>query len=428
MFVDQAEIYVKAGDGGNGMMTFRREKYIPKGGPSGGDGGKGGDILFEVDEGLHTLMHFRYDRHYKAKRGKNGMSQKQHGKNADPLLVKVPPGTVVTDAETDETIADLTGAKQRVTIAKGGRGGRGNARFATSRNTAPEIAENGEPGTERTLQIELKMVADVGLVGFPNVGKSTLLSTVSAADPKVAAYHFTTLEPNLGVVAIGDERSFVMADLPGLMEGAHTGVGLGQRFLRHIDRTKVIVHVIDMAGAEARDPYDDYVKINSELKAYRPELSNRPQVIAANKMEMPEAQENLKAFQENMKNNETPVIPISAVTKYGVHDLLYTTANLLDTVESEPAAGEDTERDTVVYRYDKKEDPFTISKDVDGVFVIQGKKVEKLFHMTDFSHEESVQRFARQLRGMGVDEALRKKGAEDGDTIRLLKYEFEFMD
>lgn len=427
MFVDQAEIYVKAGNGGNGMVTFRREKYIPKGGPSGGDGGNGGDILFEVDEGLHTLMHFRYDRHYKAKRGENGMSQKKHGKNADPLVITVPLGTLVTDAETGETVADLTGEKQRATIAKGGRGGRGNARFATSKNTAPEIAENGEPGTERTLTIELKLLADVGLVGFPNVGKSTLLSTVSAAEPKIAAYHFTTLEPNLGVVAADDERSFVMADLPGLMEGAHTGVGLGYRFLRHVDRTKVIVHVIDMAGTEARDPYEDYVKINDELKAYRLDLLDRPQVIAANKMEMPGAKDNLQSFKRKV-GNDTPIFPISVVTKSGLRDLLLTIADLLDTVENEPSDDETDDSNQIIYRYEKEETPFTISSESNGVFIVSGNKVEKLFHMTDFSHEESIQRFARQLRGMGVDEALRKKGAKNGDTVRLLEYEFEFME
>lgn len=427
MFVDQVEIYVKAGNGGDGLVSYRREKFVPKGGPSGGDGGSGGDVLFEVDEGFNTLMHFRYNRHHKAKHGENGMSQKQHGKNAAPLVISVPPGTIVTDTDTGEIIADLTIHQQRALIAKGGRGGRGNARFATSRNPAPDIAEKGEPGLEKTIQVELKLLADVGLVGFPNVGKSTLLSVVTAADPKVAGYHFTTLAPNLGVVATEDERSFVMADLPGLMEGAHTGIGLGHQFLRHIERTRVIVHVIDMAGTEARDPYDDYVTINNELKAYQPDLWDRPQIIAANKMEMPGAQENLEAFQAKL-DGSIPIFPISALTKTGLRSLLYKTADLLDSIDKEPLDENKTDDNKVIYSYKKEESPFTISRDTDGVFVVSGKKLEKLFHMTDFNYDESTQRFARQLRSMGVDKALRKKGAKDGDTIRISEFEFEFIE
>jgi len=273
MFVDQVKIYVKGGDGGNGMVAFRREKYVPKGGPAGGDGGKGADVVFEVDEGLRTLMDFRYQRHFKAPRGENGMSKNQHGKNAEDMVVKVPPGTVVIDDDTKEVIADLTEHGQRVVVAKGGRGGRGNTRFATPANPAPEICEKGEPGEERYVVLELKLLADVGLVGFPSVGKSTLLSVVSRARPKIADYHFTTIVPNLGVVETEDGRSFVMADLPGLIEGAHQGVGLGHQFLRHIERTRVIVHVIDMSASEGRDPYEDYVTINNELKEYNLRLT-----------------------------------------------------------------------------------------------------------------------------------------------------------
>lgn len=425
MFVDQVQIYVKAGDGGNGLVAFRREKYVPKGGPAGGDGGNGGDIIFEVDEGLNTLMNFRYNRHYKAKHGENGMSKSQHGKNAAPLIVPVPPGTIITDTETDETIADLTVHKQQALIAKGGRGGRGNVRFASPRNPAPDIAEKGEPGIEKTLQIELKLLADVGLVGFPSVGKSTLLSVVTAAKPKIADYHFTTLAPNLGVVSTEDQRSFVMADLPGLMEGAHTGVGLGHQFLRHIERTRVIVHVIDMASTEGRDPYDDYMKINDELKAYEPALMDRPQIIAANKMEMPTANENLESFKSKLQT-DVSVFPISALTRSGLRDLLFAVADLLETTYVEPLEEELDEK--VIYRHTKQEAPFTISRDPDGVFVISGAKIEKLFHMTDFAYDESTQRFSRQLRGLGVDEALRKRGAKDGDTVRLLDYEFEFIE
>ncbi|MFL6516707.1 MAG: GTPase ObgE, partial [Bacillus sp. (in: firmicutes)] len=294
MFVDQTKIYVKAGDGGNGMVAFRKEKYIPKGGPAGGDGGKGANVVFEVNEGLRTLMDFRYQRHFKAPRGEHGMSKNQHGAGAKDMIVKVPPGTVVIDEKTKEVLADLVENGQQAIIARGGRGGRGNSRFATPANPAPELSENGEPGQEREVILELKLLADVGLVGFPSVGKSTLLSVVSSARPKIAEYHFTTIVPNLGMVETEDGRSFVMADLPGLIEGASEGVGLGHQFLRHIERTRVIVHVIDMAAMEGRDPYEDYLTINKELKEYNLRLTERPQVIVANKMDMPEAEENLK--------------------------------------------------------------------------------------------------------------------------------------
>ncbi|GGH68600.1 GTPase Obg [Compostibacillus humi] len=426
MFVDQVRVYVKAGDGGNGLVAYRREKYVPKGGPAGGDGGNGADIIFEVDEGLNTLMDFRYKRHFKGKRGENGMNKNQHGKNAEPLIVPVPPGTTVIDEDTGEVIADLTTHGQRAIIVKGGRGGRGNTRFASPRNPAPDFAENGEPGEERNIRVELKVIADVGLVGFPSVGKSTLLSVVSAAKPKIADYHFTTLAPNLGVVETEDHRSFVLADLPGLIEGAHQGVGLGHQFLRHVERTRLIVHVIDMAGTEGRDPYDDYVKINEELKEYDPKLLQRPQIIAANKMDMPGAKENLQQFKERLAEN-TPVYEISAITKSGVRELLFAIADKLDEIPKVAPEFEDTEQE-VVYRFKKEEEPFQISRDDDGAFVLSGGRIEKLFKMTDFSRDEAVQRFSRQLRQMGVDDALRKRGAKDGDTVRLLDFEFEFIE
>ncbi|PLR93729.1 GTPase ObgE [Bacillus sp. T33-2] len=430
MFVDQVKIYIKGGDGGNGMVAFRREKYVPKGGPAGGDGGKGGNVIFQVEEGLRTLMDFRYQRHFKADRGEHGMSKNQHGRNAKDLIVKVPPGTIVTDVETNEVIADLTEHGHQVVIAKGGRGGRGNSRFATPANPAPELSENGEPGQERDVTLELKLLADVGLVGFPSVGKSTLLSVVSAARPKIAEYHFTTIVPNLGMVETDDGRSFVLADLPGLIEGAHSGVGLGHQFLRHIERTRVIVHVIDMAAMEGRDPYEDYVTINNELKEYNLRLTERPQIIVANKMDMPGAEENLEKFKEQL-GDDHPVYPISAVTREGLRDLLFAVADLLEHTPEFPLFEEEEEEtgvNRVVYRHEGEQKDFVITRDPDGSYVISGDTVERLFKMTDFSRDESVRRFARQLRGMGVDEALRERGASDGDTVRLLDYEFEFIE
>ncbi|MCY8423444.1 GTPase ObgE [Bacillus vallismortis] len=428
MFVDQVKVYVKGGDGGNGMVAFRREKYVPKGGPAGGDGGNGGDVVFEVDEGLRTLMDFRYKKHFKAIRGEHGMSKNQHGRNADNMVIKVPPGTVVTDDDTKQVIADLTEHGQQAVIARGGRGGRGNSRFATPANPAPQLSENGEPGKERYVVLELKVLADVGLVGFPSVGKSTLLSVVSSAKPKIADYHFTTLVPNLGMVETDDGRSFVMADLPGLIEGAHQGVGLGHQFLRHIERTRVIVHVIDMSGLEGRDPYEDYVTINQELSEYNLRLTERPQIIVANKMDMPQAAENLEAFKEKL-TDDYPVFPISAVTREGLRELLFEVANQLENTPEFPLYDEEElTQNRVMYTMENEEVPFNITRDPDGVYVLSGDSLERLFKMTDFSRDESVKRFARQMRGMGVDEALRERGAKDGDIIRLLEFEFEFID
>jgi GTPase len=429
MFVDQTKIYVKGGDGGNGMVAFRREKYVPNGGPAGGDGGKGADVIFEVNEGLRTLMDFRYQRHFKAPRGEHGMSKNMHGANSKDMIVKVPPGTVVIDAKTEEVIADLVENGQRAVIAKGGRGGRGNTRFATPTNPAPEISENGEPGQERDIILELKLLADVGLVGFPSVGKSTLLSVVSSAKPKIAEYHFTTIVPNLGMVETEDNRSFVMADLPGLIEGAHAGVGLGHQFLRHIERTRVIVHVIDMAAMEGRDPFEDYLTINKELKEYNLRLTERPQIIVANKMDMPEAEENLQKFKEQLQE-DYPIFPISAVTRKGLRELIFAVADKIEETPEFPLEHEEEETGVhrVLYKHEAETESFTITREPDGSFVVSGEKIEKLFKMTDFSREESVRRFSRQLRGMGVDDALRKKGATDGDIVKLLDFEFEFIE
>ncbi|MBN2984839.1 MULTISPECIES: GTPase ObgE [Cohnella] len=434
MFVDKAKIFVKGGDGGDGLVAFRRELYVPEGGPAGGDGGNGGSVVFRVDEGLRTLMDFRYQKHFKAKRGEKGRNKSQHGANAEDLIVRVPPGTVVYDDDTGELIADMTRHDQEVVIAKGGRGGRGNIRFKSPANTAPAIAENGEEGQERWVVLELKVMADVGLVGFPSVGKSTLLSVVSGARPKIGAYHFTTITPNLGVVELDDDRSFVMADLPGLIEGAHAGVGLGHEFLRHVERTRVIIHVVDMSAMEGRDPFDDWVKINDELKLYNEKLADRPQIVAANKMDIPEAEEHLAPFREKVEAARpgTLIMPISSITRQGVNELLYKAAELLESLPdaAETADDEAAEAaDNVVYRMERKPDQheFTISRD-NEVYVVESESIEKLLKRTQFGSYEAVMRFARILRNIGVDAELRKRGARDGDTIRVGDFEFEFFE
>ncbi|MGB6179331.1 GTPase ObgE [Carnobacterium sp.] len=435
MFLDQVTINVKAGNGGNGMVAFRREKYVPDGGPAGGDGGHGGSLIFIVDEGLRTLMDFRFNRHFKAEDGENGMSKSMHGRGAGDSLIKVPPGTVVRDVDTGIVLGDLIHEGQQLVVAKGGRGGRGNKRFATPRNPAPEVAENGEPGEERNLELELKVLADVGLVGFPSVGKSTLLSIVSAARPKIGAYHFTTLVPNLGMVKMDNGKSFVMADLPGLIEGASQGVGLGIQFLRHIERTRVILHVIDMSGSEGREPYDDYVTINNELESYDLRLMERPQLIVANKMDVPGAQEKLEEFKEQLKllkedeyEDDIPVFPISAITHKGISNLLNATVDVLDVTSEFLLEVLDQEEETVLYKHTPEEKGYDITRDSDASWILSGDKLEKLFKMTNFEHEESVRRFARQLRAMGIDEELRERGAVDGDIVRIMKYEFEFVE
>lgn len=435
MFLDQVTIDVKAGKGGDGMVAFRREKYVPDGGPAGGDGGQGGDVILVVDEGLRTLMDFRFNRHFKAQSGENGMSKGMHGRGSDDTYVKVPQGTTVRDAETGVLLGDLIEDGQTLVVAKGGRGGRGNIRFASPRNPAPEIAENGEPGQERKIELELKVLADVGLVGFPSVGKSTLLSVISSARPKIGAYHFTTLVPNLGMVTTSDGRSFAAADLPGLIEGASQGVGLGTQFLRHIERTRVILHVIDMSGMEGRDPYEDYLAINHELSSHNLRLLERPQIIVANKMDMPDAEENLVKFKEQLNKNkedefadDIPVFPISGVSRKGLDALLNATADLLEVTPEFPLYEEEIEEETVHYGFNPEGPEFTIDREPDATWVLSGEKIEKLFQMTNFDHDETVMRFARQLRGMGVDEALRARGAKDGDLVRIGEFEFEFVE
>ncbi|MFC0233228.1 GTPase ObgE [Vagococcus entomophilus] len=436
MFLDQVTIDVKAGKGGDGMVAFRREKYVPDGGPAGGDGGHGGDVVLVVDEGLRTLMDFRFNRHFKALPGENGMSKGMHGRGAEDQHIPVPPGTTVKDAETGKVLGDLLHNKQELVIAQGGRGGRGNIRFASPKNPAPEIAENGEPGQERKIELELKVLADAGLVGFPSVGKSTILSVISKARPKIGAYHFTTLVPNLGMVSTAEGNSFVVADLPGLIEGASQGVGLGTQFLRHIERTRVILHVIDMSGMEGRDPYEDYLAINKELESHNLRLLERPQIIVANKMDMPDAEANLKEFKEKLANlredefaKEQLVFPISSITRQGFEPLLNATSELLDVTPEFPIYDEETaEEESVLYGFDVGDRPFEITRDADATWILSGPGIEKLFKMTNFDHDESTMRFARQLRGLGVDEALRERGARDGDLVRIDKFEFEFID
>lgn len=431
MFVDKAKIYVKGGDGGDGLVAFRREKYVPNGGPAGGDGGKGGHVIFRVDEGLRTLMDFRYQRHFKAPKGEKGRNKSQHGANAEHMVVRIPPGTMIMDDDSGEMLADMTRHGQEVIVARGGRGGRGNMRFATPANPAPELAENGEDGQERYITLELKVMADVGLVGFPSVGKSTLLSVVSAATPKIGAYHFTTITPNLGVVEAGDGRSFVMADLPGLIEGASEGVGLGHEFLRHIERTRIIIHVVDMAGSEGRDPYDDWLKINEELRQYNANLESRPQIVAANKMDMPEAAEHLEEFRRQVAEvrPDLEILPISSLTRQGIQELLYRAAELLDQIPDEPDVEEVAElQERKVYKLETEEDnSFRIVREND-IFVVESVKIERMMKRMQLTSHEAILKLARTLRHMGVDDELRKRGAKDGTIVRINDFEFEFVE
>lgn len=427
MFIDEVQVKLIAGRGGDGIVAFRREKYVPKGGPAGGSGGRGGSIIFVGDEGKSTLLHLRYNRIIKAKNGEAGRGKSMHGKDAEDVYITVPVGSMIYDAKSGEIIADITKHNQQVVVAQGGRGGRGNVAFATSRIPAPEFCERGLPGEEKEIRVELRVLADVGLVGFPNVGKSTLISVVSAARPKIAEYHFTTLQPNLGFVQVPDGRSFVMADLPGLIEGAHQGAGLGIQFLRHIERTRAITHIVDMSGSEGRDPYDDYVKINYELGQYNESLLKRPQVVVANKMDLPSAEENLKSFIKKVGN--VPVVPISAYTKSNIDELLYKIADVLDTVPYDAFLMEPVSDDEVVeYTFTKSEKDFEITIDEDGIFNVTGPTIEKYFHLTDFSKDANVKLFSQRLRRLGVDDELRKLGVKHGDTVRILDYEFEFFD
>ncbi|MBE6149387.1 MAG: GTPase ObgE [Firmicutes bacterium] len=420
MFIDEVSLELIAGTGGDGCLAFRREKFVEMGGPFGGNGGRGSDIIFKVDEGLNTLVDLRYQKQIKGKKGENGQGKGMHGKGADDVIIKVPLGTVVTDLDTGFILADLTCKDEEVIICKGGRGGRGNIAFATRSNPAPNFAENGEPGEERRVKVELKLLADVGLVGLPSVGKSTIISKISAAKPKIAAYHFTTLKPNLGVVK-SKNSSFVVADLPGLIEGASQGDGLGDQFLKHIERTRIIAHIIDMGSTEGRDPYNDYLIINKELENFNPKIMEKPQIIIANKMDMPDAEENLRLFKEKVNAD---IYPIKAISGEGLSEVIEVLADMLSKIEKQPLYEEEKFESHVLYKF-KEEQPFTITRD-NNTWVVRGEKVEKLLKMTKFNTDDAANRFANKLRKFGVDDKLRELGAEAGDTVRILDFEFEY--
>lgn len=428
MFVDRVKIKVKAGKGGDGIVAFRREKYVPLGGPSGGDGGNGGNVIFEVDTGKFTLLDLRYNRKVVAEDGGKGKPKKMHGACGDDTIIKVPLGTLVKLEPDGIIIADLTRPNQQAVVAKAGKGGRGNFHFKSSVNSAPEYCEMGSFGEEKEIIVELKVLADVGLVGFPSVGKSTLLSVVSAAKPEIADYHFTTISPNLGLVQVPDGRSFVMADLPGLIKGASQGKGLGHQFLRHIERCRVIVHVIDMGSNDGRDPIEDYETINEELKAYQYRLMERPQIIVANKMDLDNAQENLKRFKE--KYPDLDVFETTTIIAEGLEPVLYRAADLLAITPEFPMHSEVEEVDAqgVYYRFTPEKAPFEILNLGNGRWLLSGEEIERAFRSTSFTTEEADQRFARKMRVMKVDTALKEAGCVEGDIIEICHAEFRYME
>ena len=420
MFYDRAKIFVKAGDGGNGLVSFRREKYVPEGGPNGGDGGKGADVFVVGDSNLGTMIDFKYKKHYKGDKGENGKSSNMHGKNAEDVVIKVPLGTIIKD-EAGEVIDDITQDGQKLLIAKGGRGGRGNARFLTNKNKEPRFAENGEPGEELWLNLELKLIADVGIAGYPNAGKSTLISSLSRAKPKIADYPFTTLEPHLGVVSIGDE-SFVLADIPGLIDGASQGVGLGHEFLKHLERTKIIIHLID-GGAYERTLYEEYTNINKELELFSKELASKKQIIAINKIDIPEVKEKAEEFLKKMKDEgfEEKIFLISAVTKEGLNELAYEVLKLVKTTET-PVLFKEEHKVTVL-----KDNPIDIQI-VDGVYQVTGDDVYRIYKMAYLASDEGIMRFHKALVAIGVDKLLKEMGIKEGDTVRIYDTEFDYID
>ncbi|OLS03337.1 GTPase ObgE [Tissierella creatinophila] len=419
MFIDKAKIHIKGGKGGNGIVAWRREKFEPSGGPYGGDGGNGGSIILKADEGIRTLMDFRYKRNYSGENGEDGRTKKQFGKAGENITIKVPVGTIVKDEPTGKVIVDLKEKGQEFVIARGGRGGRGNAKFATATRQAPGFAEPGTKGKERDIVLELKLLADVGLIGFPNVGKSTFLSMVSAAKPKIANYHFTTLKPNLGVVRVAEEKSFVIADIPGLIEGASTGVGLGHEFLRHVERTRVLVHILDVSGIEGRDPVKDYYTIMEELIEYNPKLKDKPQIIVGNKMDIPGAKEGLKKLQEEFKDQT--IYSLSAATSQGVEELKYAIWNVLSNTEIEYDSFDDEMYEEV---YEERE---VIVKKEDEEYIVEGESVEHLLESVYFDDVDSLRHFQETLRKMGIIERLEELGIQEGETVLIGGYEFEFF-
>lgn len=421
MFVDIVKVWIKAGDGGNGAVSFRREKYVPNGGPEGGDGGDGGDVIFEADANMRTLLDFKYKKKFIAENGNKGGQTNMFGRAGEDLIIKVPQGTVIKDADSDKVITDLKHNGERKVIAKAGRGGRGNARFATPTRQAPDFAEPGMPGEGRWVILELKTIADVGLVGFPNVGKSTILSMVTGARPKIANYHFTTLQPNLGVVELPNVKSFVLADIPGLIEGAHEGIGLGIDFLRHVERTKVLIHVIDVSGIEGRNPVEDFYKINDELKNYSEKLSKKPQIVAANKADIPTADENYELLKAEMDKLGIKVFKISAATNSGLKEVMLYAASVLDTIPEEEEVYEE-------FIPEEKHFTYEIARNDDGSFEVFGSFIDRLLQSSDIYNSESLKYFHQVLTKKGIIDELRQRGAKDGDIVRMNDFEFEFLE
>lgn len=426
MFIDVAKIFVKAGNGGHGAVAFRREKYEPAGGPAGGDGGDGGSVILQVDRNIRTLMDFRYSKHHKAQNGEDGKSKMQYGKKGQDLVLKVPQGTIIRDAETNAIIADLTEDGSTFVIAKGGRGGKGNMKFKTSTRQAPRFAEGGTSGEERWINLELKLLADVGLVGFPNVGKSTLLSIVTDAKPKIADYHFTTLTPNLGVVELEGGRSFVMADIPGLIEGAHTGVGLGHEFLRHIERTRVLVHLVDISSREGRDPVEDFYKINEELKKYNTKLASKPQIVVANKIDILGESSDFERLEKEVSKLGYEIYAISAATGQGIKELENAIWSKLQEV-GEPEPIKEVIAENKLYELTDKSDEIIIRKE-DNKYFIEGHQIEKLLNSTNFDDLDSVRYFQKVIRRKGVVDRLKALGINNEDIVNICGYEFEFFD
>ncbi|MFC4804953.1 GTPase ObgE [Filifactor villosus] len=427
MFIDKAKIYVKAGNGGNGAVAFRREIYVPAGGPAGGDGGNGGNVIFRADSNLRTLMDFKYKKSYIAPSGEDGKGSNMYGKKGEDLVLLVPVGTVIRDEQTGLVIADLKENAEESVVAKGGRGGKGNTHFKSSIRQAPNFAKAGTEGQERNVLLELKLIADVGLLGFPNVGKSTFLSIVTKANPKIANYHFTTLTPNLGVVKLPDKASFVIADIPGIIEGAHEGVGLGHDFLRHIERTRLLLHIVDISGIEGREPYEDFLQINRELTLYNEKLAQREQIVIANKMDLLFDKSAYNEFKERVENDGYKVFPLSGATKEGLGDVLNYVSQRLSEIEEEPLYSPEDMWSVEDDRAALPEDEIRIEM-VDGVYVIEGEKLEKLLYSVNFDDMESIRYFQRVMEQNGVFDRLRSMGIDDGDTVRMYDLEFEFFD